>query len=316
VHPDEQGLRKRAHQELPPQLLALAAAHGVTVTRVSIRNQRSRWGACSSRGSITLNWRLILVPPFVREYVMIHELMHRRELIIRSVSGSTWPRPVRNTGMPARGCCQTGSGFSPVRRCVDEPFDSPLARLAQGRADCRVDRRAAGLVAVDARAQMSMGTFHGYLTGHIGSVLGGDVSGAKTSGGASVSVQEATGWGAEFDFGRATDVEVDALKLWHHDLHGQHGLNLSVRQHPRIRDRRRRLDAGRWCQACNHSAKTFDLGLSAGGGVFLLANDVIGMRADARYFWSGGEHPELGRPDNLSHWRVSVGFTYLWSIAP
>jgi predicted metal-dependent hydrolase len=50
------------------------------VTRVSIRNQRSRWGACSARGSITLNWRLILVPPFVREYVMIHELMHRREL--------------------------------------------------------------------------------------------------------------------------------------------------------------------------------------------------------------------------------------------
>jgi predicted metal-dependent hydrolase len=80
VHPDEPALRKRAQKELPPELLALAAAHGITVTRVSIRNQRSRWGACSARGSITLNWRLILVPPFVREYVMIHELMHRREL--------------------------------------------------------------------------------------------------------------------------------------------------------------------------------------------------------------------------------------------
>ncbi len=80
AHPDEPALRRRALKELPPQLLALAAVHGITVTRVSIRNQRSRWGACSSRGSITLNWRLILVPPFVREYVMIHELMHRREL--------------------------------------------------------------------------------------------------------------------------------------------------------------------------------------------------------------------------------------------
>jgi len=80
VRPDEPALRKRAQQELPPQLLALAAVHGITVTRVSIRNQRSRWGACSSRGSITLNWRLVLVPAFVREYVMIHELMHRREL--------------------------------------------------------------------------------------------------------------------------------------------------------------------------------------------------------------------------------------------
>jgi predicted metal-dependent hydrolase len=80
VRRDEPELRRRAAQELPLELLALAAAHGITVTRVSIRNQRSRWGACSARGSITLNWRLILVPPFVREYVMIHELMHRREL--------------------------------------------------------------------------------------------------------------------------------------------------------------------------------------------------------------------------------------------
>jgi predicted metal-dependent hydrolase len=72
--------RARAASELPPRLLELAAAHDVAVTRISIRNQRTRWGACSSRGSITLNWRLILVPDFVRDYVMIHELMHRREL--------------------------------------------------------------------------------------------------------------------------------------------------------------------------------------------------------------------------------------------
>ena len=80
VHPNEAELRRRAARELPPALLALAADHGVTVSRVSVRNQRSRWGACSARGSITLNWRLILVPDFVREYVMVHELMHRREL--------------------------------------------------------------------------------------------------------------------------------------------------------------------------------------------------------------------------------------------
>ena len=78
--PDAPALRRRARTELPAELLALAAAHGVTVNRISIRNQRSRWGACSSTGSITLNWRLVLVPPSVREYVMIHELMHRREL--------------------------------------------------------------------------------------------------------------------------------------------------------------------------------------------------------------------------------------------
>ena len=80
VHPDEPALRARARIELPDALRALAASHGVTMTRVSVRNQRSRWGACSSQGAITLNWRLIVVPAFVREYVMLHELMHRREL--------------------------------------------------------------------------------------------------------------------------------------------------------------------------------------------------------------------------------------------
>ncbi len=80
VHPDEPALRKRALRELPPALRVLAGAHGITVTRISVRNQRSRWGACSATGAITLNWRLILVPDFVREYVMLHELMHRREL--------------------------------------------------------------------------------------------------------------------------------------------------------------------------------------------------------------------------------------------
>lgn len=80
VHPDEPALRRRALRELPPELRGLALAHGITVTRISVRNQRSRWGACSAAGAITLNWRLILVPEFVREYVMLHELMHRREL--------------------------------------------------------------------------------------------------------------------------------------------------------------------------------------------------------------------------------------------
>jgi predicted metal-dependent hydrolase len=77
---NETAPRARALAELPHELLALAVRHDIAVSRVSIRNQRSRWGACSARGSITLNWRLTLVPDFVREYVMLHELMHRREL--------------------------------------------------------------------------------------------------------------------------------------------------------------------------------------------------------------------------------------------
>ena len=73
-------LRARAVATLPGELLALASRHDIAVTRVSIRNQASRWGSCSRRGTISLNWRLVQTPPFVRDYVLLHELMHRREL--------------------------------------------------------------------------------------------------------------------------------------------------------------------------------------------------------------------------------------------
>jgi predicted metal-dependent hydrolase len=76
----EAWLQDRARHELPILLLALADVHGIAVPRVSVRNQRARWGACSTSGTITLNWRLIQAPPFVREYVLLHELMHRREM--------------------------------------------------------------------------------------------------------------------------------------------------------------------------------------------------------------------------------------------
>jgi predicted metal-dependent hydrolase len=72
----EQAMRVRAKQELPPRLLALAAQHGLTVTRISVRNQKSRWGSCARSGHICLNWRLVTMPDFARDYVMIHELMH------------------------------------------------------------------------------------------------------------------------------------------------------------------------------------------------------------------------------------------------
>ncbi len=73
-------LRRRAAQELPVQLRRLAERHGLVISRVSVRNQRSRWGSCSASGHICLNWRLILMPEAVREYVLIHELMHLRRL--------------------------------------------------------------------------------------------------------------------------------------------------------------------------------------------------------------------------------------------
>lgn len=73
-------LRRRAVVELPPLLLQKAAALGLTVNRISIRNQRTRWGSCGPDGHITLNWRLLLMPEAVRDYVIVHELMHLRRM--------------------------------------------------------------------------------------------------------------------------------------------------------------------------------------------------------------------------------------------
>jgi predicted metal-dependent hydrolase len=73
-------LRARARRELPARLLELASQHGVTVTRVSVRNQKWRWGSCSRRGHICLNWRLVQMPEWVRDYVLIHELMHVKRM--------------------------------------------------------------------------------------------------------------------------------------------------------------------------------------------------------------------------------------------
>jgi predicted metal-dependent hydrolase len=75
----ERYLWNLARRELPVRTLALAAQHQLVVHRVTVRNQRSRWGSSSRRGTISLNWRLIQTPEFVRDYIIWHELMHLRE---------------------------------------------------------------------------------------------------------------------------------------------------------------------------------------------------------------------------------------------
>ena len=58
----EQHLRRLAARELPPRVLALAQPHGFAIRRITVRNERSRWGSCSRRGTISLNWRLVQTP--------------------------------------------------------------------------------------------------------------------------------------------------------------------------------------------------------------------------------------------------------------
>ncbi len=73
-------LRKMAERELKSRTHELAKQHAVAISSVTVRAQRSRWGSCSRRGTISLNWRLIQTPPFVVDYLIVHELMHRREM--------------------------------------------------------------------------------------------------------------------------------------------------------------------------------------------------------------------------------------------
>jgi predicted metal-dependent hydrolase len=76
----EAHLRRLAARELPARVFELATLHQLPFRRVSVRNQRSRWGSCSRRGTISLNWRLVQTPPSVRDYIILHELAHLKEM--------------------------------------------------------------------------------------------------------------------------------------------------------------------------------------------------------------------------------------------
>ena len=83
---EKNAIQKEAVKRLRPILLDRIAYYEPMlppshrpITRVSIRAQKTRWGSCSSRGGISLNWRLIMAPPPVIDYLVIHELCHLRQ---------------------------------------------------------------------------------------------------------------------------------------------------------------------------------------------------------------------------------------------
>ena len=172
------------------------------------------------------------------------------------------------------------------------------------------------LAPAPARAQMSMGAFRGQATGHIGTALGNGEAGDALSVGASVAVLESSGWGAEFDFGYANsgDDPGDGLDAQSYMLNVI-GVWPTGRLRPfglagvgAIR--------ARTCVARCASTETWtDLGFTGGGGLQYRFNDIFGVNADARYFTALADYPDATRA-GLSYWRIAVGATFLWAIAP
>ena len=77
---DIKKLADKACTCIPGRVAHFAPLVGVTYGRITIRNQRTRWGSCSSRGNLNFNCLLMLAPPEVIDYVVVHELCHRKEM--------------------------------------------------------------------------------------------------------------------------------------------------------------------------------------------------------------------------------------------
>ena len=73
-------LRREARRDLEAASQRAAEQFGVAVNRVAVRDQSSRWGSCSTTGMLSYSWRLILAPPFVLDYLAVHEVAHLIEM--------------------------------------------------------------------------------------------------------------------------------------------------------------------------------------------------------------------------------------------
>ena len=80
TEPELENLKTLAKADLAARVRHFAPLAGVSFGRITIRAQKSRWGSCSAQGNLNFNCLLMLSPPEIRDYVVIHELCHRKEM--------------------------------------------------------------------------------------------------------------------------------------------------------------------------------------------------------------------------------------------
>jgi len=91
---EEKELRIRAKQYLPAEIQRLAQQHNFQYRQIKIRKSKTRWGSCSSKGNINLSLYLMLLPPHLIEYVLLHELCHT---VVMNHSADFWSLLDRHT---------------------------------------------------------------------------------------------------------------------------------------------------------------------------------------------------------------------------
>ena len=112
-------LADQALRVLPERARHYSELIGVTYGRITIRNQKTRWGSCSAKGNLNFNCLLMLAPEEVQDYVVIHELCHRKEM---NHSKRFWAEVERV--MP---------DYREKRRWLKEHGGELIARMMQGR---------------------------------------------------------------------------------------------------------------------------------------------------------------------------------------
>jgi len=76
---NKEAARAVIEERLSHFMVHYGGRHNISVGRIAIRNQKSRWGSCSKKGNLNFNYKLVFMPPEIRDYVIVHEICHVKE---------------------------------------------------------------------------------------------------------------------------------------------------------------------------------------------------------------------------------------------